>query len=380
MSYPESLKPLTRGIKRKVTTDASAYGLGGVLLQRGDDGSWNPVSLTSRQLKKVELAYPVHEKECFAVVYALKEWRHYLHGEAFEVVTDQMSLKWLLGLQEPRDRLARRVLEIQDFEFTITHAKGSRMVVPDALRRDAVPKPLCQRCYDPLTNGKQGAGDAEKVNAVKEAAILGSGPTTEKMLSEQGIQFGDLSAYSAERDDMTLDEDGVLRIVRNGDLAAVVPSKMRDEVLRHVHVSKLAGHYWKRRTTATMRGKYWWPGWQKDLATFLNKCVTCTLSEDRKPGKQARLEVVHPKRRFSHVAFDIQTVSPKTESGNTEVIAIIDVFTSYVRAVPIPNEQGEALAKALIDERISIFRPMEKLLSDRGRSLTGLVVSNLAEQ
>lgn len=55
---------------------------------------------------------------------------------------------------------------------------------------------------------------------------------------------------------MALNDDGVLRILRNSDLAAVVPSVIRDEVLRHVQGAKLAGQYQKRRTIARMRGKY----------------------------------------------------------------------------------------------------------------------------
>lgn len=67
------------------------------------------------------------------------------------------------------------------------HAKGSTMIVPDALSPDAVPKPLCPRCYNPLTDGAQGVEDVDKVNAVKEAAAFESGPATVKMLKEQKI-------------------------------------------------------------------------------------------------------------------------------------------------------------------------------------------------
>lgn len=54
-------------------TDASAYGLGVFSLHRSNDGSWNTVSFTSRQLKNVELAYPVLEKDCLAAAHALKK-------------------------------------------------------------------------------------------------------------------------------------------------------------------------------------------------------------------------------------------------------------------------------------------------------------------
>ena len=55
--------------------DASLRGLGCVLMQRG-----RVIAYASRQLKPNELNYPVHDLELAAVVFALKQWRHYLYG------------------------------------------------------------------------------------------------------------------------------------------------------------------------------------------------------------------------------------------------------------------------------------------------------------
>lgn len=40
------------------------------------------------------------------------------------VVTDHLSLKWLLSLKEPRQRSQRWMLEVQEFDFTIEHGNG----------------------------------------------------------------------------------------------------------------------------------------------------------------------------------------------------------------------------------------------------------------
>lgn len=50
------------------------------------------------------------------------------------------------------------------------------------------------------------------------------------------------------------------------------------------------------------------------------------------------IEAAHAKCKFCHVAFDIQTATSKKESGNTKVIAVIDVFIRYVHAAPISGE------------------------------------------
>ena len=74
-----------------VYTDASSTGLGAVLMQHG-----KVVAYASRQLKKHEQNYPIHDLELAAVVMALKMWRHYLYGAKFKVYTDHKSLKYVI--------------------------------------------------------------------------------------------------------------------------------------------------------------------------------------------------------------------------------------------------------------------------------------------
>ncbi|KAJ8903958.1 hypothetical protein NDN08_000489 [Rhodosorus marinus] len=56
-------------------------------------------------------------------------------GEPLRIITDPQALKWLLPLREPRNRLARSVLEVQAFDLEFEHRSGDHptMVVADAL-------------------------------------------------------------------------------------------------------------------------------------------------------------------------------------------------------------------------------------------------------
>jgi hypothetical protein len=59
-----------------VYSDTSKKGLGCVLMQNG-----NVITYASRQLKLYVQNYPTHDLELAAVVFAFKNWRHYLYGE-----------------------------------------------------------------------------------------------------------------------------------------------------------------------------------------------------------------------------------------------------------------------------------------------------------
>ncbi|KAL6322886.1 hypothetical protein AAG906_021020 [Vitis piasezkii] len=70
----------------EVQIDASDRALGGVLVQEG-----HPVAFESRKLNNAEQRYSTHENEMTIVVHCLQQWRHYLLGSIFTVVTDNVA-------------------------------------------------------------------------------------------------------------------------------------------------------------------------------------------------------------------------------------------------------------------------------------------------
>ena len=80
----------------RLHTDWSKSAVGAVLLQREKGtGIEHPIAFASRILTSAERIYAPTEGECLAVVWAVKKFRHYLHGRPFEIHTDHQVLKWL---------------------------------------------------------------------------------------------------------------------------------------------------------------------------------------------------------------------------------------------------------------------------------------------
>ena len=55
----------------------------------------NVIAYALRQLKVHERNYPTHDLELAALVFALKQWRHYLNGVKCEVYMDHRSLQYV---------------------------------------------------------------------------------------------------------------------------------------------------------------------------------------------------------------------------------------------------------------------------------------------
>ena len=73
-----------QGAKTRVTTDASPVGVGGVLEQKQEDGSYRPIYYASRKLSEVERRYSQFEREALAVRWACAKFYLYLYGVKFE--------------------------------------------------------------------------------------------------------------------------------------------------------------------------------------------------------------------------------------------------------------------------------------------------------
>ena len=117
----------------EVQTDASNKALGGVLVQEG-----HSMAFESKKLNNAEQRYSTHEKEMTVVVHCLQQWRHYLLGSIFTVVTDNVANTFFKTQKKLSPKQARWQEFLTDFKFEWLHRPGRHNTVVDALSRKEV--------------------------------------------------------------------------------------------------------------------------------------------------------------------------------------------------------------------------------------------------
>ena len=113
-----------------IQVDASQYGLGACLFQKG-----KPVAYASRSLSPAECKYAQIEKELLAIVFACQKIHNYIYGFQIKVQTDHKPLRVNRkeALHKISPPLQRMLLKLQKYYLIINYVKGKDLQVADVL-------------------------------------------------------------------------------------------------------------------------------------------------------------------------------------------------------------------------------------------------------
>ena len=97
------------------------------------------MALGSRTPTRSESHYPAIEKEAASFIEAVRKWSHYLHGKAFNLVTDQKSLAFMFNSRKrgkiKNAKIMMWRIEPGAFSNNIVHKPGKETIAPDTFSR-----------------------------------------------------------------------------------------------------------------------------------------------------------------------------------------------------------------------------------------------------
>ena len=156
-------------------------------------------------------------------------------------------------------------------------------------------------------------------------------------------------------------------IVNNLEVnAIVVPTLLIYTLLHEFHNCR--GHQGCARTSNLLKRKFWWKSMRRDVKNKINHCITCAKNlHSVSHYPQLHLEI--PKIPFTCIAIDTIGKLPVTTSGNKYTLTCIDLLTSYVIAVLMPDKTAESMVKAYLSGILSRTGASMVCLTDNGSEL-----------
>ena len=358
LSYPDFSLPFV------LSTDASDAAVGAVLSQV-KEGRECVVAYWSRQLQKAERNYSTIEKEALAIVSAIKEFYPYLYGFHFTLVTDHNPLTTLKGVKDYGGRLTRWMLFLQQFNYDIVYKPGKTHSNADAMSRIPTQDNCIVVVQDvcPLDKLQQEQAKDKQLQPLlvaleKQQPLPNSiAPGLKQAFLFNGVlcrHFGEASKVQT-----------------------VLPEALKHTVLEHVHDK--AGHLGINKTMEKVKERFYWPGYEEDIRSWVRECKQCQQRNPPMPTPQAPLETIQANYPFEKISWDIMGPLPVSNSGNKYVLVVTDLFTKWVEAFPLKETSSATLSNVMVDEIVCRFGVPTSIHSDQGANFCSEVINTMCK-
>jgi predicted aspartyl protease/transposase InsO family protein len=356
LRLPDPEKPFT------VTTDASNFGIGGVLEQEWEDGA-HPVAYISRKLNDAERNYPTHDREFLAIVYVVKELRCYLHGSAFVIRTDHHPLRYLNTQPHLSKRQVRWLDALAEYDYEIKYLAGKWNVLADALSRRSAGPPSIYTGED-----DEGGEPPMMMSALSATHILPHEDVLADLvrdyLADPSLRQEYINPEKYKKADGLLYDAGGRLVVPDG--------KLRLVLMHDAHDAIIAGHLGTDKSLATLQRHFSWPGMRSQVAAYVTSCDRCQrdkASNQRPIGLLQPLEV--PSEPWEHVSLDFIMSLPPS-GGFDAILVVVDKLSKSMVLIPTQTTvSAKETARLYFNYVYCRHGLARKVISDRDVRFTG---------
>lgn len=364
------IKPFDHRKKPIIHTDASLDGIGGVLFQEFEDGKLHPVIFISRCLTDAERKYHSTELELLAVVYVITKLRVYLYGTNFDLYTDCEAVRLGIKKRELIPRIARWVLQLQEYQFEVFHRAGKLMPHVDALSR-----------YSGILDEETKMEDLKVFDIFRletESTWISAAQSQDELCIKLKNKFEDDQQKMSCSHGTFVNVNGKLYRVQDcGRKQLVIPRALRREIIRESHLK--AGHSSLAATLERVRSRFWFPRMSRCARSVIGACLDCLVQKVPGGKQQGYLNKIERKSvPFNTVHLDHVGPLP-TSFGKKYLLVAVCNFTKMVFLMPTSTTSAAVTIKSIRNLVETMFVP-ERLVVDRGTAFKNAAFESFCKE
>lgn len=360
-------------------TDASSLGYGAILVQIADNTK-KVVAYYSKRTTTAESNYHSYELETLAVFNALKEFRVYLLGIKFTIITDCNSIKSTMSKKDLSPRVARWWVLMQDFNFDITYKKGKFISHVDFLSRN----PVNILVSDTLPSESSESKTTESVPNNHTINNLANLLIDEPQSWLQTAQQNDIETQNIITQVLAADIDVNRYVLRNellyyqtqpNNLKLYVPRISRFQLLKLYHDDNC--HVGIHKTIEKLQEHFWFPRMSFFVKKYISHCRICIERKGHSGPKQGFLNPIEKiPVPFHTVHVDCTGPFSQTSEGYKYILLLVDGFTKFCFLKPLKTLGAQELVP-LIREIITLFGTPSRVITDRGTNFSSQQIGTL---
>lgn len=356
----------------KLTTDASPYGIGGVLSHIMPNGEERPIAYSSRTLSSAEKGYSQIEREGLAIIFGLCKFNQYLYGRPFTLVSDNKPLLAIFnpmkGIpQYSANRLRRWAVILSNYQYKLQYIK-SKENCADFLSRsptetnDGVWESVDVDYVNYFSDNHFIATNFEiiKRETVNDSTLRTVIEYVSKGWKKEAKNNVEVKRYFNIRNDLTLENNVLLWNNR-----IVIPDSLRSLVLKQLHES----HLGIIKMKCIARKYFYWPGINKDIENLAMSCENCVVNK-ASPPKNVLQTWNWPENIFERIHIDY--FGPFL---NKHFLIVLDAHSKWIEVFSTSTPTSNFTIRAL-ETTFSRFGFPKVVVSDNARYFTSTEFEN----
>jgi len=310
-------------------TDASNFGVGGVLLQVFIDKDGNnilqPIGFVSKKFSEQASQWATIQQECFGIYFTVNKFAYYVRGKFFELETDHANLQWMENSDTPM--IVRMRVYIQGFVHYMRHIPKAHNILADWWSRTQL-------------------SEVSTLNFLLWLCCANEVSAFSFILSHHGIEGSAGETLSILQEATIWSVENIENEVTDQNEAI---SKIR-EAFKAVHNGRL-GHHGARRTWLALNESF--PGHSISFEVVRDLVMSCPVCQKDRLRMANSIKPMYRSIKQENfrkaIGIDHVTITPADEDGNNVLTVVVNLFNGLARMYPYKTISAENTA-------ISIFK------------------------